>query len=397
MACMTTGAFGDASLQNRCQPLKQGRRSEPNFSSGGTIVGSSIAILVFLTGGFGVLHGVTTSVFQTLDSIAIVSPEDRARVTKKVQSQDFSPEKAFRLNPLVASYAPSEAKKYLIIPSKAHSSAEMQALLLASKSSMKGALQTQTDKLARATNVSSPASNEINAKAVATTFAATPKAPGSSVYIASLNTTTTEERFNLVMRDSEIGAPLPTTKSENSKRQLPSGNKAEIPPPVRALAYARPDVSDEDSGLPPRAAVPHIEAGVAYYDISAHTIYLPDGARLEAHSGNGKYKDDPRYASVKDHGPTPPNTYKLSMRESLFHGVPALRLTPADGINKFGRVGLLAHTYLRRRPGDSAGCIAVKDYYRFLKYYQRGEIHTLVIVPKFEGSKPTTLASLFDG
>lgn len=196
-----------------------------------------------------------------------------------------------------------------------------------------------------------------------------------------------------------IDAPLPMARPESWPKS--SGEtKAKADAPKQALAYANPDANNEDIGLPPKAVAPKMRAGVAYYDISAHTIYLPDGTRLEAHSGNGQYRDNPRYVSMKNRGPTPPNTYKLSMRESLFHGVPALRLTPTDGINKYDRVGLLAHTYLRRRPGDSAGCLAVKDYYKFLKYYQRGEIRTLVIVPKFSGVAPakrSTLASLFGG
>ena len=44
---------------------------------------------------------------------------------------------------------------------------------------------------------------------------------------------------------------------------------------------------------------------------------------------------------------TPPHIYELKPREALFHGVPALRLTPIGGEDKiFGRVGLLAHTYM---------------------------------------------------
>src|SRR5208282_4855588 len=35
----------------------------------------------------------------------------------------------------------------------------------------------------------------------------------------------------------------------------------------------------------------------AVYDISARTVYLPDGTRLEAHSGLGDRLDNPRYVS----------------------------------------------------------------------------------------------------
>jgi hypothetical protein len=38
----------------------------------------------------------------------------------------------------------------------------------------------------------------------------------------------------------------------------------------------------------------------AIYDIAAHTVYLPNGEKLEAHSGFGGYLDDARYVSEKD-------------------------------------------------------------------------------------------------
>ena len=77
--------------------------------------------------------------------------------------------------------------------------------------------------------------------------------------------------------------------------------------------------------------------GVAIYDISAATVYLPNGERLEAHSGLGYMVDNPRYADRKNTGPTPPNTYKLVGLEGRFHGVEALRLVPVDGYDKYGR------------------------------------------------------------
>jgi Tlde1 domain len=66
----------------------------------------------------------------------------------------------------------------------------------------------------------------------------------------------------------------------------------------------------------------------AIYDIAARTVYLPNGRRLEAHSGLGSHMDDARFVNLKRLGPTPPNTYKLVMREEPFHGVRAIRLVP---------------------------------------------------------------------
>src|SRR5262249_57003773 len=67
----------------------------------------------------------------------------------------------------------------------------------------------------------------------------------------------------------------------------------------------------------------------AIYDITARTVYLPNGRRLEAHSGLGDQMDDPRYVNVKGTGPTPPNVYELKLRDTLFHGVRAIRLVPS--------------------------------------------------------------------
>ena len=51
-------------------------------------------------------------------------------------------------------------------------------------------------------------------------------------------------------------------------------------------------------------------------------------------------------------GATPPGTFKLSMRERLFHGVQALRMTSVDGRNPLGRDGLLTHSYLLGPNGE---------------------------------------------
>jgi hypothetical protein len=122
------------------------------------------------------------------------------------------------------------------------------------------------------------------------------------------------------------------------------------------------------------------DAHTAIYDISAHKVYLPDGRRLEAHSGLGNRLDDPRYVSEKGRGATPPNVYDLSLREEMFHGVRALRLTPVDSSSMFGRVGLLAHSYMLGPNGQSNGCVSINDYPTFLNAYLSGDINRLVVV-----------------
>ena len=117
----------------------------------------------------------------------------------------------------------------------------------------------------------------------------------------------------------------------------------------------------------------------AIYDISAHTVYLPNGTRLEAHSGLGALLDNPHYVHQRMRGATPPSVYELTPREQLFHGVQALRLTPLGG-NVFGRAGLLAHTYMLGPNGDSNGCVSFRNYQAFLQAYQNGEVRRLAVV-----------------
>ena len=107
-----------------------------------------------------------------------------------------------------------------------------------------------------------------------------------------------------------------------------------------AIAYA-PSNSVNNSastasplkGLTPKEPNPLADidtSRTAIYDISARTVYLPNGRRLEAHSGLGDHMDDPRYVNARGTGPTPPNVYELKLRETLFHGVRAIRLVPSD-------------------------------------------------------------------
>jgi hypothetical protein len=122
------------------------------------------------------------------------------------------------------------------------------------------------------------------------------------------------------------------------------------------------------------------DAHTAIYDITAHVVYLPDGRTLEAHSGLGPRIDDPRYVSLKGRGPTPPNMYHLTLREHLFHGVRALRLIPVGAHEMYGRDGILAHSYMLGRSGQSNGCVSFSNYPAFLKAYMDGEVNRLVVV-----------------
>jgi len=144
-----------------------------------------------------------------------------------------------------------------------------------------------------------------------------------------------------------------------------------------------------DSGLyhrGPDLAALGFDKSTAVYDISAKAVYLPDGVALEAHSGIGNLRDDPAHVNQHMLGATPPAVYELKPREKLFHGVPALRMTPTDGSSIFGRSGLLVHPFMLGPEGDSNGFVSIKYYERFLKAYNDGEINRLVVVPNLNNA-----------
>ncbi|HEY2137817.1 MAG TPA: DUF2778 domain-containing protein [Xanthobacteraceae bacterium] len=118
----------------------------------------------------------------------------------------------------------------------------------------------------------------------------------------------------------------------------------------------------------------------AIYDITAHTVYLPNGQRLEAHSGLGSRMDDPSAVTMRSTGPTPPNVYQLKLREASFHGVRAIRLNPVDDSKMHGRDGILAHPYMLGPNGQSNGCVSFDDYPAFLNAFLRGDVNRLVVV-----------------
>ncbi|MFZ1883089.1 MAG: DUF2778 domain-containing protein [Rhodoplanes sp.] len=138
---------------------------------------------------------------------------------------------------------------------------------------------------------------------------------------------------------------------------------------------------------------PDDDSRTAIYDIAAHAVYLPNGRRLEAHSGIGSFIDDPRHVHVRNRGATPPNVYNLSLRKKLFHGVRAIRLTPADESKMYGRDGMLAHSYLHGPNGQSNGCVAFTNYPEFLNAFLEGEVTRLVVVERLENPPEPTVAS----
>jgi hypothetical protein len=124
----------------------------------------------------------------------------------------------------------------------------------------------------------------------------------------------------------------------------------------------------------------------AVYDITAHAVYLPNGIRLEAHSGMGNLMDDPDHVGERMVGATPPTTYDLKPREKLFHGVPALRMTPQEASGALGRSGLLTHPFMLGPRGDSNGCVSIKNYDLFIKAYNDGMFTRLVVLKSLHGN-----------
>jgi hypothetical protein len=152
------------------------------------------------------------------------------------------------------------------------------------------------------------------------------------------------------------------------------------------ITLASLDPSGGFSGNGPNLASLGYDNLTAVYDISARAVYMPNGSRLEAHSGLGSVMDDPGHVNERNVGATPPNVYDLKLRERLFHGVEALRMVPVGTNDTLGRSGLLAHSYMLGPNGDSNGCVSIKNYDRFLSAFKNGEIKRLVVVPSLNDS-----------
>jgi hypothetical protein len=181
-------------------------------------------------------------------------------------------------------------------------------------------------------------------------------------------------------------------RSTEARVRLASASDTALP-----LGYAPTD--SVKASLTPKNADPPddvVTSRTAIYDITARTVYMPSGRRLEAHSGFGEQMDDPRYVKLRMTGPTPPNVYKLRMRESLFKGVQAIRLIPTDAARMHGRAGILAHSYLLGPNGQSNGCVSIRDYQEFLDAYLRGEIDRIVVVERLaQAPAPKTAGDWF--
>ncbi|MFG1416695.1 DUF2778 domain-containing protein [Xanthobacter sp. V0B-10] len=176
------------------------------------------------------------------------------------------------------------------------------------------------------------------------------------------------------------------TPGDLPEMPAPASRPAEPAAPAPALPAA-PSAPAVPGAVEQEIPLPTPGSGFALYDIEGRTLYMPNGEKLEAHSGYGEAMDDIRQVALKMRGPTPPNVYTLRPREALFHGVETLRLSPVGGSKMYGRDGFLVHPFMMGPRGDSNGCVSVKEHTKVLEAYRRGEVKKLVVVARLANSQ----------
>jgi Tlde1 domain len=224
--------------------------------------------------------------------------------------------------------------------------------------------------------------------------AAAPRAAGPRV-AAAAPAPRPAARSAVAQAEPKPAAPKPAPATgfrlaSASDTSLPLGYAPSDPVKSSLITGSTPkDPTSKDSD--PLAGID--PSHTAIYDITSRTVYLPNGRRLEAHSGLGDHMDDIRYVNRRGTGPTPPNVYELKLREELFHGVRAIRLIPTDSAKMYGRDGILAHSYLLGPNGQSNGCVSFSDYTAFLDAFLRGDINRIVVVERLADPPPPQAVS----
>ena len=203
--------------------------------------------------------------------------------------------------------------------------------------------------------------------------------PAPVVALASLPEAA--ETFEPPLVTGSLGASKLIEREAETARLAPSKPRVMTERPQQKAAKQRlASLSPVEIGTKPPEE--EFRPKTALYDITAKVVYMPNGERLEAHSGLGRYMDQPAHFKLKMRGVTPPNSYRLKMRESLFHGVKAIRLLPENEKEMYGRDGILAHPYMLGPSGQSNGCVSFKYYDKFLQAFLRGEVEYIVVVAK---------------
>lgn len=323
----------------------------------------------------------------------LVPSDGKPANVKKVPESEDRPGAAAALAAAKEAEARSAAKQALV---EKFARQRLASSLLAAQAASKAAANTRLASLEDPTTTGSiPAGDLVETTVTAALSQSTGTAASAEASaVAALESTAVASlETRAPAKPGAIMPPAPDIKPEPPKRSAPAvaakpAATDNDKPKSTVLAYANPGNPEEDdngvfSGIGKlfgggRATPGN---GVAVYDISGATVHMPDGSKLEAHSGIGHRMDNPKYAHVRNLGPTPPNVYKLRMRERLFHGVEAIRMLPYDRGAMKGRDGMLTHTRLLRSSIGSHGCVAFKDYNKFLTAFKQGKIHTLIVVP----------------
>ena len=188
---------------------------------------------------------------------------------------------------------PSE--KQILLTQIAEVSQRVEAPKLAEAPKTKEAAPTQV-----ALNVPAPAAKQVDAKIDAKVDTKAPAKAGASVRDMA------QRAKNAVMSIASNDKPTMVEKLWGK-------------PPAQGslLSYASADASvtgsipDTLSQNPMLGGSPPYDKQTAVYDIAAKMVYLPDGTKLEAHSGLGSKMDDVRYSHVRMQGVTPPHIYEL--------------------------------------------------------------------------------------
>jgi hypothetical protein len=236
-------------------------------------------------------------------------------------------------------------------------------------------------------------------------------AGGLSTLLASRFPSAAHVRLPSDLSDIAAATPLPLPRPDGIARQVGAPQVAarsapavtepqlaSLPPQPQLQPQSQPKsdgILDKLFGDPDRAAKAVLAANpnTVLYDITKRVVYLPDGEKLEAHSGFGEWIDNPESMHRKNVGVTPPNVYAVSFREKPFHGVRALRMKPVGSGNMYGRDGILAHSFLLGEAGASNGCISVKDYDKFLKAYEDGKFNQIIVLRSADEPVPALVAN----
>jgi hypothetical protein len=376
------------------KPKRSSRKSIPQNFLGG----AAIACLVLGSAWTVYANVFRADVYPTLDSANFDAPvvkRTAAVVEREPQSVVSDAFAALR------EQTPPVAQAIALAPASTLSFDDRFAA--AAPQGVEPAPQPQTSVVAEAPKPSSAApklADAAKAKSETAKLAEAPKPKAAApVQLAALppqhpaETPTAKSPADAVRDMAQRAKAAVMSLASNERQSITEKLWGKQPSHNSLLAYASADASVTgslgqelgQSRNPALSGQAPYDRSTAVYDISAHTVYLPDGSKLEAHSGLGSELDDPRSARIRMRGVTPPHIYELKPREALFHGVPALRLTPIGGEEAiYGRSGLLAHTYMLGPNGDSNGCVSFKDYNAFLNAYRNQGIKRLAVVARVD-------------